>query len=540
MLFMTSIANAAEFDVYCDNQNRKIIFNITDAGEKPLIVYVADADGNIIAIGDTVVNGTNHEAILNIPSDIQTEQYYTAVIEDYMAVNDIEGITYENRSKDIFISDADLVSEILSDMSNKNGNELAASIELYYRELDLDIANDYTSSCIDAFSIIRGDKKYTQFSDIKNDFIKAKAVGFFTDSSASVLKERADIYNKDLEMEFDSDYQECKDEVWRVFTHVREKINGMSDVENVVKKWFEESKAIAVINTSSREEMDNVINSYGEILGMDIDKYNQIRNESDKMTVIKALQGKEFDNVKQVNTAFDNAITSLNDNKNSSGGGSSSGSLPGGSSSTLPYVGTPVNNPSDDEENVPDSIEDENQNGNFSDIDNSHWAYDAIMSLYTEGIISGYNDNTVRPDASVTRAEFVKMITVAAKQYASDAVCSFNDISSDDWYYSYVASAVNEGIVMGYADNTFKPNDLLTRQDAVLMLYRITGDMDDVQDVVFTDERDISDYALDAVLTLSKAGMINGFENGEFRPHENITRAQVSQIIYNIMEGGII
>ena len=102
----------------------------------------------------------------------------------------------------------------------------------------------------------------------------------------------------------------------------------------------------------------------------------------------------------------------------------------------------------------------------FTDVSSSYWAYGAIMSLCSQGIVSGYPDGTFKPDNPITRAEFVSIMDKVLKLPAySPQTPTFSDVSSSDWCYQSVETAVYAGIAKGYDDGTFRPGNDITRGD---------------------------------------------------------------------------
>ena len=107
----------------------------------------------------------------------------------------------------------------------------------------------------------------------------------------------------------------------------------------------------------------------------------------------------------------------------------------------------------------------------LTDID-GHWSKDYVEYGVQKGYINGYEDGSFRPEATVTRAEFSKMIN-ASVGIAKTADISFNDISSGDWYYQEVRKAVYAGYTNGYEDDTFRADNRITREEAAVILSRI-------------------------------------------------------------------
>lgn len=168
----------------------------------------------------------------------------------------------------------------------------------------------------------------------------------------------------------------------------------------------------------------------------------------------------------------------------------------------------------------------------FSDLSSDHWAYENIMSLVDANVVSGYNDNTFKPDNAVLREEFVKMLLLATDTYEKGFNSDFGDVPNDSWYYTYVSCAYDKGIVQGISEQYFGSGVKISRQDAAVMICRALGiEAENVNETVFPDFEQISDYARSAVSILYERGIVSGDEKGFFNPKNNITRAEVSKIL---------
>lgn len=173
----------------------------------------------------------------------------------------------------------------------------------------------------------------------------------------------------------------------------------------------------------------------------------------------------------------------------------------------------------------------------FTDIPDGHWALASVEKLSKIGIIS--ESAQYRPDDFVTREEIVKMLVCAFGQLDKDAVCDFSDVNSDDWFYPYVSSAVAENIVQGMGDGRFGSGTEVSRQDAAVMVYRCAKEFLSEVHLEYTnsfaDSGSVSEYAADAVNSLSYNKVINGYEDLTFRPFGKITRAECAQIIATLI-----
>mgnify|MGYP000822524700 FL=1 len=172
------------------------------------------------------------------------------------------------------------------------------------------------------------------------------------------------------------------------------------------------------------------------------------------------------------------------------------------------------------------------------DLDSVEWARTAINGLAMRGMISGRDQYTFDPNANITRAEYCQILMGAINALNAKGESTFADVPSTAWYYNAVSVASQLGIVSGYGDGNFGPNDLITRQDMALMTYKTAKIMNKSlepvnAEITFEDSHEISDYAFEAVMTLQKAGIINGMTDTTFEPHSNATRAQSAKVIFD-------
>ncbi|WP_164821512.1 S-layer homology domain-containing protein [Paenibacillus koleovorans] len=107
----------------------------------------------------------------------------------------------------------------------------------------------------------------------------------------------------------------------------------------------------------------------------------------------------------------------------------------------------------------------------FADLPASHYAKSAVDTLAANQIIDGFEDGTFRSEADVTRAQFAAMLVRALGLMSAAAKQKdFSDVLASDWYYSVVQSAASAGLISGYEDNTFRPNETISHQEAITML----------------------------------------------------------------------
>ena len=169
----------------------------------------------------------------------------------------------------------------------------------------------------------------------------------------------------------------------------------------------------------------------------------------------------------------------------------------------------------------------------FNDLENVVWAKDAISYLVENKILNGRSENSFAPNDNMKREELAKMLVLAFQSSGKERT-EFKDSDKNAWYYDYVSKAASSGLMMGYGD-VFGIGDSVTREDLATICYRVLQSAKvkiDVNDIEFTDNAEISEYAKDAVKALASAGIINGMDEGRFNPKLPATRAQAAKIIY--------
>ena len=178
-----------------------------------------------------------------------------------------------------------------------------------------------------------------------------------------------------------------------------------------------------------------------------------------------------------------------------------------------------------------------------------HWAESYILSLVEKGVIQGMGDGTFRPNAPVTRAQFIKMMATAegVSSFEDLPEVDFADVPAGSWFTGPIRWAVAQGIASGRSRTTFAPDENITRQEMAVMLHRYYGRTSQETEAalsdtapeptVFADDGDISEWAADAVRAVTAAGLMNGFLESDrsfFYPSRNTTRAEAAKVISEI------
>ncbi len=179
----------------------------------------------------------------------------------------------------------------------------------------------------------------------------------------------------------------------------------------------------------------------------------------------------------------------------------------------------------------------------YCDVSVNDWYYEYVNDLTSAGIVSGYEDGCFGPNNEVTRAEFTKMVLGAAEWNGlyvpvamADSDIYFNDVPNSEWYWHYVNQAAANGFVNGYEDETFRPNAQISRAEAVQILFNANPLF--LQDYSgsepFTDVME-EDWFYTAVSAAYNAGIVSGATPTSFEPNRNLTRAEASKIVSNFM-----
>jgi hypothetical protein len=177
--------------------------------------------------------------------------------------------------------------------------------------------------------------------------------------------------------------------------------------------------------------------------------------------------------------------------------------------------------------------EEPQQTVNLHDVA-GHWALDNIHKLVAQGCISGYPDGSFKPDSTITRAEFAAVLVKAFKLEDTDGK-TFTDTAAH-WAKDYIAAAAANGLVNGYANGAFGPDDLITREQMAVMIVKAAKLAPAAAEAPrFADSGSISAWAKEAVATATENGIIRGYADNTVRPGGSATRAEAVTVIINTL-----
>ena len=166
----------------------------------------------------------------------------------------------------------------------------------------------------------------------------------------------------------------------------------------------------------------------------------------------------------------------------------------------------------------------------FPDVPAGYWAAGPIDDLLAADVIEGFPDGTFRPDTSLTRAAFTKMLVLTLGLPVGSGQTPFSDVSANAWYAPYVAAAAGAGIVRGTSATTFGPGQAMTREQLAVVVARAMK-LARTATLHFTDSTRIAAWALRGVEQAVAGGYLDGFPNGSFQPESPATRAQAAKVL---------
>ncbi|OAS15093.1 chondroitinase-B domain-containing protein [Paenibacillus oryzisoli] len=224
----------------------------------------------------------------------------------------------------------------------------------------------------------------------------------------------------------------------------------------------------------------------------------------------------------------------------SSSSGSSSGPSSDSSSGSTPVPAptpTPIPEPSKPSVEPKDPSTTVPTQESFADIPN-HWASDVISRAAAKGIVNGYGDGSFKPDEPMTRIQFAAMLVRALGLKAEASTTPFADGADiPPWAVGELGAALKAGILQGYEDDSLRPNKAINRTEMVAMLIRAYAQQGSTSSpVTFSDSSQIPAWALPFISQAASLGLVTGREQNSFEPLAEATRAEAVTIIMRLLE----
>lgn len=176
----------------------------------------------------------------------------------------------------------------------------------------------------------------------------------------------------------------------------------------------------------------------------------------------------------------------------------------------------------------------------FVDVHANDWFFDPVCYVYREGLMTGTSATTFAPNATTTRAMIVSILARQENVTAAEEA-GFTDVAAGDWFATAVNWAAREGIVAGFEDESFRPNAAITREQLAAILCNYSAwkgkDTSARADLSrYSDAAEISSWATDVMRWAVAEGLISGMTADELQPQGNATRAQVAAILQRYLE----
>lgn len=172
-----------------------------------------------------------------------------------------------------------------------------------------------------------------------------------------------------------------------------------------------------------------------------------------------------------------------------------------------------------------------------------HWGKEAIEMLASREIVNGRSETEFTPEGVITRAEFVTLMVRYFNLKADGTDVGYTDIEEDNWYTEKIWIARENGILPEIFGKSFEPDRAISREDMMYMLYKsleVSERLDELTDngdrlADFADNGEVSSYAVGAIEYLINRGIINGSGDDKLNPNATSTRAEVAQMLYNLI-----
>jgi len=169
----------------------------------------------------------------------------------------------------------------------------------------------------------------------------------------------------------------------------------------------------------------------------------------------------------------------------------------------------------------------------FTDLSGTHWAYNNVMYLAEKGIINGYENGTYKPERSVSRGEFIKLVMTAL--YGGNEYFEVNNFNLGHWATPYAIEAARLGYLMDETGIT-NLNDSITRLEMVHILAKVCSDNriekeEPITTIQFSDISQLDEESQIYIEYVTQNGLINGYTDGTFKASKTMTRAEVATVM---------
>ncbi len=176
----------------------------------------------------------------------------------------------------------------------------------------------------------------------------------------------------------------------------------------------------------------------------------------------------------------------------------------------------------------------------FTDVATTDWFYDAVKYVYDAGLMNGTSATTFEPNTNITRGMFVTVLYRLEGQPAVNTGYTFTDVPTDEYYANAVAWGSANGIVTGYSETEYAPDQVILREQIAALMGRYAAykgmEISGAAQAGYVDADQISEYAVPYVNFCASVGLMSGVGDGYFAPQDNTTRAEVATVIMRVAQ----
>ena len=416
--------------------------------------------------------------------------------------------------------------------------------------------NDIISYYVDELELINESNLHDVAAVKKENFEKTliKARDMLYSGEEHTLSEAVELVNSAITLDamYSGEYEkmgeyvksdkllsECIGEYsdWNRYTKVLSGlINENTDAKETAR-ILRSAAILSYIQDATASKIAEALEKYEEELEIDLSLCKKNNVELERVcSRLDNSKAYAYDNGK-LKTAFEDAVKAEADRKKQTTGSSTKKGGGGGGTVTVPIITKNPNQVQSDMQPSTDNKDNEEPKRLFSDLKGFEWAEKSIYKLSESDIISGVGNDCYEPGRNVTRAEFAKLIVTALGITVNEKKeMHFVDCLAKDWYYPYVTICYSVDICNGVDEYHFNPDSAITRQDIAVMLSKVLtykGLNTRVQEKKCNEE--IADYAEEAFEKMLEVGIINGYDDGTFRPSNSINRAEAAVVLCNVI-----
>lgn len=179
----------------------------------------------------------------------------------------------------------------------------------------------------------------------------------------------------------------------------------------------------------------------------------------------------------------------------------------------------------------------------FEDVNDDDWYYENVMYVTQNGFFNGLTDTTFAPNTNITRAMFVTVLYRAENEPKVSGETTFEDVDTTAYYAKAVVWGQQNGIIKGYSETEFAPDENITREEIATIMHRYAqykgydvsvGENTNI--LSYDDFNSISEYAIASVQYAAGSGLMKGKTESTFNPKDNVTRAETASILHRFIE----